>query len=167
VKNKEFTGMWISKEILSMKDIKHVEKLVLSMAHNLPDGIRMADSTIAGQIGVSERSVSGILASLVSKGYLLKTGTHSSRLFVPTTQDNVVRTTQGDVVQQADYAVQRNQLRKAAKSTTQGCDHKEHKHKESKENSNPEDSTASLLTFEEAQANRKKMAQFVTPMTFE
>jgi hypothetical protein len=33
--------------------------------------------------------------------------------------------------------------------------------------STSEDFTASPLTFEEAQANRKKMAQFVTPMTFE
>jgi DNA-binding MarR family transcriptional regulator len=79
--SKQFKGLWIPAEVLCDKDLKHVEKLVLSMALAMRDGIRMSDATIADQIGVSDRSIAGILKSLVSKGYMGKSGNGYHRKF--------------------------------------------------------------------------------------
>ena len=107
--SKQFKGLWIPAEVLCNEDLKHVEKLVLSMALAMRDGIRMSDATIAEQIGVSDRSIAGILKSLVSKDYMGKSGSGYYRKFTP--------------------------LRKAATLTTQGCDHKEYKeYKKNKQN---------------------------------
>ena len=113
----KFKGLWIPVEVLCDEDLKHVEKLVLSMALAMRDGIRMSDATIAEQIGVSDRSVAGILKSLVSKGYMGKSGNGYNRKFTALrkvatlTTQGCVETTQGDVVTTQGDVV-----------TTQGCD---------------------------------------------
>jgi DNA-binding MarR family transcriptional regulator len=156
--SKQFKGLWIPAEVLCDKDLKHVEKLVLSMALAMRDGIRMSDATIADQIGVSDRSIAGILKSLVSKGYMGKSGNGYHRKFtalrkvamlttqgyVETTQGDVVttqgcaETTQGcDVVEDESKDIRKaaTPLRKVATLTTQGCDHKEYKEYKRKEQS--------------------------------
>ena len=142
--SKQFKGLWIPAEVLCNEDLKHVEKLVLSMALAMRDGIRMSDATIAEQIGVSDRSIAGILKSLVSKDYMGKSGSGYYRKFTPLrkaatlTTQGCVETTQGcDVSEDESKDIRKaaTPLRKAATLTTQGCDHKEYKeYKKNKQN---------------------------------
>ena len=149
--SKQFKGLWIPAEVLCDEDLKHVEKLVLSMALAMRDGIKMSDATIAEQIGVSDRSIAGILKSLVSKGYMGKSGSGYYRKFTALrkvatlTTQGYVETTQGcaETTQGCDVSEDESKdirkaatpPRKAAMLTTQGCDHKEYKEYKRKEQS--------------------------------
>ena len=113
---KEHTGLWIPKEILARKDLTHVEKMVWAMARALPEGLKMADSTIAEQLGVGERYIAKVLSKLVERGMLRKIGSHSFRAFFTTTPTGVI-----------NYTPECNQLHPEVTSTTPIGDHKAYK----------------------------------------
>lgn len=135
--DKEYTGLWIPKEIECRADLTHLEKLVWGKVKALPNGMRMADATIAEQLGIKERNVAKVLARMVKKGWLLKTGSYNSRMFQETTPQSVVlqiSTPQGVVSyprKTDDYPSKCSQLPPEVYLTTPQGDHKEYKRKES------------------------------------
>ena len=150
--SKPNAGLWIPNEILADTNLKHVEKMVLAMAFALKDGIRMSDATVAEQLGISKRSVPGVFASLISKGYLKKDGKRFTRKLLPNTQGCVLENTQGCVNEKTEYARLRNGIRKATYSNTQGCDHKVYKR--IRKNKDGED-----FIFEEAEISPEQRKQ--------
>ncbi|MDU3581174.1 helix-turn-helix domain-containing protein [Clostridium butyricum] len=72
MKNNEFKGLWISKEILGAKDLNSSEKLVLAIISVL-DGDKGCYATydyIADNAGMTKRNVINCINKLVDKGYI-------------------------------------------------------------------------------------------------
>lgn len=128
-----YTGLWIPREILVDSDLTHIEKIVWSLANALPNGLKMADQTIAEQTGTSKRNVSKVLKNLVSKGYLKKDGSHNHRSFLAITPQGVIQTTPQSVIEESNYPSKCNQLPLKVQSITPRVRHKEYKTKENKE----------------------------------
>lgn len=78
-------GVWISKEILAMKDLSIGEKLVLAHMTTFPDFFAR-DSTLAANLHMNQRTVERLIAGLRAKGHIK--GKWRTRK--PTTQKCVV-----------------------------------------------------------------------------
>lgn len=64
------TGVFLPLEILKDENLTLQEKIILSMAKNMPEGLYMTNSSLGSLLGVSKGRVSHIISSLKSKGYV-------------------------------------------------------------------------------------------------
>ena len=122
--DKEYKGVWMPKEIVADKKLAPLEKIIWSMAASLPEHLRMADATIAERIGTTPKNVAKILAKMVKKGYLRKSGSHNHRCFHPITPKGAIAITPKGVVDKADYPESSNKLPQKGKSIPPKGDHR-------------------------------------------
>ena len=78
---KEFTGLWIEKQVLSDPRFRGHEMIVYAYMSNLGDRFAASDRHIAKQLGMSPKTVRNTMAKLRAKGFVA--GTWYTRKPVP------------------------------------------------------------------------------------
>lgn len=92
--NKEFTGLWIPKEIWEMQDLNLTEKNVLALIYSLSatgKGCTASNAYFANFFGLTKKHASVIIQSLSRKkriGILIKTDTLSRIIRIPYPEKN-------------------------------------------------------------------------------
>jgi DNA-binding Lrp family transcriptional regulator len=76
-------GIWLPPEILSIEDITAPQKMLVALARNFPNGLRISNNDLADILGIDRRNVIYNIQKLRKKGYLLDTG--------PDTQHRVLK----------------------------------------------------------------------------
>ena len=132
--DKEYKGVWMPKEIVADRKLAPLEKIIWSMAASLPEHLRMADATIAERIGTTPKNVAKILAKMVKKGYLRKSGSHNHRCFHPITPKGGIAIPPKGEVSEIDYPKSSNQLPQKGESITPKGDHREQERTINREN---------------------------------
>lgn len=83
---KEFTGVWIPKEVIDNPDLSLAEKILYAEIACFPV-CYMLNSTFAERLGVSERTVSKTIRSLLEKGYVYLVKNDGRKRYIKAVRD--------------------------------------------------------------------------------
>ena len=67
-------GIWLSPDVLSIDDLTAPQKMLVALAKNFPDGLRISNNDLAAILGIDRRNVIYNIQKLRKKGYLLDAG---------------------------------------------------------------------------------------------